>query len=298
MYLRSWNNTAEVGVCIFQNNQIMEDRPTCSRKDCIRLLQSIFGEPELLLKKLAPHGWEQSQLFRVFHPTPEEQLQKALDSHEILMDLRSKSTKSDEPPSPAPSLEDFLDKPDEVPVKPLDELIDILGHCVWHVFSENHDVVDAEGNAYHLGSWRGSARFIAEFINQHHAVEKEYDYMDFYMGFWREEAKANCLPVFKHIFETLHEHGCDWIYSFPSMHLISFDKGDDRPDDPATYDPAKSMEAELEKENRQADVEKFQAELDDIRETEMEKARYSPPPPVVEAYREVFGRLPEGFPGG
>ena len=118
------------------------------------------------------------------------------------------------------------------------------------------------------------------------------------MGFFREELKEKCPLVFEHIFETLARQGCDWIYSFPDVYLVSFDRGEDAtPNDPAKYDPGKAMKVQMEQEQQKAEVEKLQAKLEEERESAMEKAQFSPPPVVVRAYRKVYGRLPEGFPG-
>lgn len=35
--------------------------------------------------------------------------------------------------------------------------VKLLGLCLWDVFSDNHDVIAADGRVVHLGSFRGSA---------------------------------------------------------------------------------------------------------------------------------------------
>ncbi|HFA49807.1 MAG TPA: hypothetical protein ENJ95_12430 [Bacteroidetes bacterium] len=274
----------------------MEDRQNRSQEDCTGLLKKIFGKPENLLNKTAPDGWKNSSLFFVHHPTEEEQSERASAFRENLDSLHGLSKNAGKGLSPAPRPEVEVQVPDQSPAQPFDEFIDILGHCIWHVFSDNHDVVDAEGKAFHLGSWRGAAGFIADFINQHFPVGKCYGYMDFYMGFWYEEDRVKCFPVFIHIFEILKSEGLDWVYSFPGVYIVDFEKGDNAPDDPANYNPNKAMAGTIEKEERTKKFEQLKADLEKTREAEMEEARYKAPPVAVQAYRKVFGRLPEGFP--
>ncbi|CAN5908484.1 hypothetical protein BH11GEM2_BH11GEM2_13210 [soil metagenome] len=42
------------------------------------------------------------------------------------------------------------------------EVVQLVGLILWDVFSNSHSVVDADGVEFHLGSFRGSAGFIAE----------------------------------------------------------------------------------------------------------------------------------------
>ena len=101
--------------------------------------------------------------------------------------------------------------------------------------------------------------------------------------------------MFVHIFEVLKQEGCDWHYSFPSLGLVSFAQPPDTGSDPATYDPAKAMQAEMEYEAKQREIADLQARFDKDREDAMEDARYQPPPAAVQAYRQVYGRWPEGW---
>lgn len=174
---------------------------------------------------------------------------------------------------------------------PLEDLLHLLGDGVWSVFSENHDVIAQDGSVYHLGSWRGSGRFIADFINEHYPVNGKYRYIDFYMGLLYDEDRTKCSPVFRHIFEILKQEGCDWQYSFPEIGMVSFDQAPQVPTDPANYNPAKAMQAEMEYEVKQREMADLQARFDKDRED----ARHQLPPAVVQAYWEVYGKWPEGW---
>jgi hypothetical protein len=175
------------------------------------------------------------------------------------------------------------------------QAVDLLGRALWDIFSDNHAVVDAGGTEYDLGSFRGSAGFIAESINRRYEiVPRAYDYMDFYMGSIGE-ARGSLLPLYRWIFAQLRERGCWWIYAFPRIQLIDF--GDAEAEASFTeYDPGRSLQREHERSTRQAQIEELRRSLDEAHRDAVEQARSRPLPVTVAAYRDVFGELPEGWP--
>jgi TPP-dependent pyruvate/acetoin dehydrogenase alpha subunit len=52
---------------------------------------------------------------------------------------------------------------------------------------------------------------------------------------------------------------------------------------------------ELERKKEKDKIEKMRQELDDAYLEELEEARSKPLPKVVQAYKNIFGFLPEGF---
>lgn len=54
--------------------------------------------------------------------------------------------------------------------------------------------------------------------------------------------------------------------------------------------------AELETQQRRAEVERFRAELREANARAREEAMDRPPPATVRAYRQVYGRDPRGGP--
>lgn len=262
-----------------------------SKAECTALLSKIFLPPDALISKFAPDSWERSSLFVAKYPSPQERYERNLQMHRNIESLAKKAGRS----LPEPRLEDFENEPLPISESPLEDLLDLLGDCVWSVFSENHDVLAIDGAVYHLGSWRGSGRFIADFINEHYPVNGKYGYLDFYMGLLYDEDRAKCASIFRYIFEVLKQEGCDWRYSFPGTGVVSFAQPPQAGADPANYDPAAALQAEMEYEAKQREVADLQARLDKEREEEMEAARYKAPPAAVQAYRDIFGKWPEGW---
>ena len=140
-----------------------------------------------------------------------------------------------------------------------EDMIRVLGIVVWEIFSDNHEVSDAEGKIFDFGSWRGSGGFIADFLNSRFAPENTswFDYMDFYSGF-RGGHDGSLFPLYVYFFQKLKERKYVWRYSPPALHLI--DISPDKPEeDMQNYDPGSALLADMQKAEEQAskaDVEK------------------------------------------
>jgi hypothetical protein len=163
------------------------------------------------------------------------------------------------------------------------------GLALWDVFSDNHSVVDAQSVCYSLGSFRGSGGEIADALMRHYP-EASYDYLDFYMGSML--AEADLTHEYRCIFARLRAEGCDWIYSFPRLYGVRFERTTDL--EMMEYDPSRAVAEELDQAEPSDDD--LMASLDGMYEEAVAEARYRPVPTVVAAYRSVFGRLPEGWP--
>lgn len=271
-----------------------------SDESCNALLRHIFGDLSNLMDRLAPQGWANSRYVLVHHPTPEQRHTEITVMYENLSQLTSKRKPNwpDSKPLTVPTLDELrqeqIEKAD--PIKPLDELLVVFGGCVWSVFSNNHDVVGPDGMVYHLGSFRGTGSFLAEFIEQTYPDAPTFDYMNFYCADVFIERRADVTPLYELIFERIREQACDWVYSFPRLHLISFDHlKEEIPTDPASYDPNNALAEDAERQQRNQENRRLQEEFDRAAEEAMDEARYREPPMIIRAYQAVFGRLPKGW---
>lgn len=172
-----------------------------------------------------------------------------------------------------------------------DEMLRHFGASLWDVFSNNHTVVGSDGTEYETGSFRTMAGDIADALNRRYrSRQSSYGYLDFYMGHVGGDADAP--GVYRWIFDRLKDEGCDWKYSFPRLYLIDF--GASQPPAMTEYDPSEAVRAELERDS--APVSDLAAELDRLYEEAVEKAHDRPLPAIVAAYRDVYHRLPTGWP--
>jgi hypothetical protein len=246
--------------------------------------------------ELAPLGWERSPLRFAFHPTLEQVYEESVIMHRNLQALR----KGDAPSSPEPTLAEIRAGRRETPLEPHRELRELLGRCVWDLFSNNHEVISAEGRILDLGSFRASGAFIAEFLNGI-LHETRYGYMDFYMGSLWLASRVELTAVYESVFRRLKDHGFDWICHFPRLMLVDVRH---LLDDPARktgpesvgYSPEAAFAKQQADKQNSAELADLRAALDvDYREA-VEKARHGPPPTTVLAYRAVYGHDPQGWP--
>ena len=253
------------------------------------LLNKIFDNSPNLLTSMAPKGWSQSEYANFLHPTAKQQYEESIKFTERLNQLTQE--KSEIEPIDKYKQDDLTNIPET------EEFQYVLGLSVYDIFSNNHEVYNLEDNVtYDLGSFRGSGRVIADFINNKYS-NKKYEYLDFYMGTIWIKDRANLLPFYEFIFEILKIEKCDWNYSFPRLFLLDLsNKKSSDEENPELYSPEKSINNELEMINKEKEIHKFQKKLDSSFEKEHEDAKYKPLVLIVQAYKNVYRKIPNGHP--
>jgi hypothetical protein len=287
-----------------------EERGRLSDDECLALLNAMFTNGPSgkdVLDELAPLGWEKSPLLRVFHPTVEQVHEERVRMHDRLKELgnlfgkrKKENAARSKPEEPPPSLEETKASFSESPVEVDRELRELVGLCLWEIFSDSHEVIDASGKLADLGSFRGSAGFLADWINRWCGME-QYGYMDFYMGPWLLRDRADFQPIYEMIFRRLEKAGADWLYHFPQLYLVKLPKpeempGPDKPPEWAGYSPSAALgqeEAAREEEERE---EKLAEDIAEANQQAKADALDRPPPKVVNAYVAVYGHDPKGWP--
>ena len=267
-----------------------------------------------LVAELCPEGWEESPLFACFHPSQEQRYRENLDFSRNLravtagMRKRKAGDAEPAPEEPPMTYGEFLTKHSEESSRLADEdrigePANLIGLCLWDVFSDNHDVIAAAGRIVHLGSFRGSAGMISDFFQGAAGGESDGEdwwndrgegYMDFYMGTSWMVRRADLTPVYRLIFRRLKSLGADWRYEFPRIHI--FDFGNYEADDSLPYDPSAALQREEDRRKRAAETTRMRKQLDRDASAAMRQARTGPPPPTVRAYQEVYGKFPRGWP--
>jgi len=210
--------------------------------------------------ELAPQGWEAAPLHAVFHPTAAKLYEEDV---RMSRNLEAFGRKPDAPPpEPEPTLAEVEADFVPSPVEPERECRELLGRCLWDVFSDNHEVIAPDGRKLDLGSMRSSGGFLADVLNAQpgpppapkpemppelmarlfpptegmdpkvaefmNEMRKEmvgdggYTYLDFYMGTGMVSDRADLQPVYEMIFRRLKSRDLDWEYSFPKIHLVDF----------------------------------------------------------------------------
>ena len=81
-------------------------------------------------------------------------------------------------PQPPATRDEIAREFKQTPIEMEREVRELVGKCVWDVFSDNHEVIDADQRVVDLGSFRASGEFIAHYLNRCLGF-LEYDYIDF-----------------------------------------------------------------------------------------------------------------------
>lgn len=180
---------------------------------------------------------------------------------------------------------------------------DVLGRCLWDVFSNNHEAVTESGDVVDLGSFRASAGFIADFRTRGGGPggpQRAADYLDFYLGSWGMEAEL-LVPIYALIFRRMRSANLDWRYHHPRLYLFDFSHPVDDVEDAGgpefeRRDPSQSVARDIGRERDVAKMDQLRSSLEGDYRRSVEEAGRKPPPPIVRAYRSVHGRFPEGWP--
>lgn len=253
-----------------------------------------------VVEEIAPEGWQDSPLFRCFHPTPDQVLTERVRRHRRMEEFRMNRRKT-EKPTPAsesePTMEDVLAKWEEHPVNIVEEVTEIVCRCLWNVFSDNHDVIAADGRVVDIGSFRGASAFLDSFVADFQNCTSCDDEYRFYMGAIRISQRADLMPVYRMIFRRIKSLGADWNYHFPRLYLIELQpRRPSEEEQEGTYSPSEAFAQAGEERLRQAELDKSRAELNEIYSRARNEAMDRAAPESVRAYQEVYGRGPEGWP--
>ena len=179
---------------------------------------------------------------------------------------------------------------------------ELVGRCLWDIFSDQHEVIATHGRLIDLGSLRRAGEFFADYLNRQ-TGRRQYDYMNFYLGSaapWAQQ-EGDQTPVYELIFGRLKRRGLDWVYHFPQVHLVDFRPLRDLLDregkpDWENYSPSEALAKEIDDRQRDKEIAEFRDQLEEGRNEAIDEALKHPPPPTVRAYRNVYGHWPQGWP--
>jgi hypothetical protein len=141
-----------------------------------------FAAPDVI-DEIAPQGWEHSPLLACFHPSLEQLFEERVTLHRNLEEWRQLARRRRGEPvvqsQPEPTLEDVRREYEPSPVNEEEEVTELVGLCLWDIFSDNHDVIAADGRLADIGSFRGAGAFLDEYLTRDQESCGEADYLCF-----------------------------------------------------------------------------------------------------------------------
>jgi len=256
-----------------------------------------FAGPDVL-QELVPSGWEKSPLLAVFHPSPAQLYEEALRLHRNLCTLRRPDDRRPLPPEP--TFDEVAKDSQDHPVETLREVRELVGQCLWDIFSEGHEVTATDGRVLDLGSFRGSGGFLADILNRQTGADG-FDYIDFYMGTIWVARRADLTPVYQMIFRRLQGCQFDWVYHFPKLYAVDLrplKEPLDEKHEPEwlNYSPSEALAKEAEAKEHDKNLAELREKLEEGYRESIEEALKGPPPATVQAYKAVYGCFPRGWP--
>ena len=165
-----------------------------------------------------------------------------------------------------------------------------------HVFGQSRRHCRGRARRRHRIISRGAGAFLDEHLTRDREGWTEGDYLRFYMGTMWISRRADLTPVYAMIFRRLKALDADWVYRFPEIGIVELVPADDTDQSEEGYSASRSAVAELQAQQRRAEVERLRAELREANARAREEALDQPPPAIVRAYRQVYGRDPRGWP--
>ena len=249
-----------------------------------------------VMAELAPEGWAQCALVRAFHPTAEQLREEARAYAEEFEEVPF--PKLDEVELPAGCRE-------AQPIDPDRECRDLVGRTVWEVLADDHSVIANDGRRLDLGDYDDASAVLHLFDQGALDFEPEMeDWLDMWdrgrstrfsadMAFIEE--RASLIPVYELIFRRMQALDMDWIYNFPKLRLYGVELPE-APPEADEYSPVEAFQDELTYEAAKEECEEKLAKLDARNEELAEQAAKEAPPEIVQAYMNVFGRRPSGWP--
>jgi len=283
----------------------VHDNERLSRRELDELFDRLFPHGVAgsdVVSEIAPDGWERSPLLACFHPSIERIFEETLHVHRNIESLltawsRREGATETRASRPEPTLEEVRREYQPSPVQEIEELTKLLGLCLWDVFSDNHDVVAADGRIVDIGSFRAASAFLDEYLTRDKREPWcSGDHMRYYMGTTCISGRADLTPVYSMIFRRLRAIDGDWVYHYPEIHLIDVSgvcAGDEHTE---PYSVSEGAASELKAQKRRTELERLRAELAQSNAEAREEAMDQPPPATVRAYRHVYGRDPRGWP--
>jgi hypothetical protein len=255
------------------------------------ILTRVYGDLDVTMDILCPEGIAYSEWFANEQATDEEMYADYLDSVKNRNAYMTEQ-KGDEytPIQPLP-FDAFLtseyyerEEPDYYA-----SFIELFSNCVWDVFSANNAVI-LSNRKIDLGSWRGSAQFIADFVNHYCNSDYVFTSNDFYCGNIDDAFRADYLPIYEFIFKKLKEAHCVWVIDEDITMSIDAEFGEELERNKAQKLNEEALLTALSESLSAEQMKRVGEEL----KTEKEKEKPDPEalPAIVQAYLNVFGTLP------
>ena len=189
-----------------------------------------------VLAEIAPEGWEKSPLLACFHPSVEQVFKEEKHWRREFESLHNEARRDVDPNAdyvtvPRSKLRDVRRQWEPQPVRPIDELGELMGLCLWDVFSDGHVVVAADGRAADFGPFAESSKFLDRYVGGE-ICSSGRKCFGFSWGTHTLGKRADLTSIFAMIFHRLRSAGGEWVYRGWADFLVSHTRPHEWPAEP------------------------------------------------------------------
>ncbi len=260
----------------------------------LEVLSDAYGDIDVTMDTLCPEGVALSPLFANEEKSDESLYDDYLESmknrNAFMLEQRGDEYKPVTPLSFEAFLKSSLYEKEEPDYYAA--FIELFSNCIWDIFSGNNAVIK-EGTRIDLGSWRGAAQFIADFVNHYCHVDYKYSGNDFYCGNIDDAFRGDYLFIYELIFSRLKEAKCSWIIDEEITMSIDAEFGEEMEQTEAMRIKESSLLAALAENMNKEQLKRVEKELKG--EHEKDKINDEELPSIVQAFVNIYGVMPAIF---
>lgn len=257
----------------------------------LEVLSHAYGDMDVTMDILCPEGVAYSEWFANEERTDEGLYQDYLESVKNRNAYMTEQKGDEYKPITPMAMEDFLkseyyekEDPDYYVA-----FVELFSNCIWDVFSGNNAVYFKE-HKIDLGTWRGSAQMIADFVN--HTCEADYTFQsnDFYCGNIDDAFREDYLPMYELIFTRLKAASCTWVIDEDITMAVDAEFGEEMEKGEVMKVKESTLLSALAENMNKEQLKRVEQEL----KVEQAKDNISPDnlPAIVQAYVNVYGVMP------
>src|SRR5437762_4321972 len=241
-----------------------------------------------VVAEVAPEGWDRSPLLGCFHPSVEQVFEEEKRGRRESLHneaRRDVDPNADYVTAPRSKLREVRSQWEPQPVRPIDELGELMGLCLWDVFSDGHVVVAADGRAADFGPFAESSKFLDRYVGGE-ICSSGRKCFGFSWGTHTLAKRADLTSIFAMIFHRLRSAGGEWVYRGWAEFLVSHTRPHEWPAEPPHRMKPTSPEEDLRR----------RAKVDAMVARAREWVLNRPTPVTVCGYQAAYKRDPRGWP--
>jgi hypothetical protein len=249
-----------------------------------------------VMSEVAPDGWKRSPMLAAFHPSVEQVFKEELRWCRDFESQHNELRRDDDPKAeyvrvPRPKLRHVRRQWQPQPVRPGDELNELMGLCLWDVFSDGHVVVAGDGRAADFGPFCESSNFLDQYVGGE-ICSSGRKCFGFSWGTHTLAKRADLTGVFAMIFRRLRSAGAEWVYRGWADFVISHTRHE-WASAPSPVEPVSRVANRKREED-----DGRRRKVDTMIARAQEWIRNRPTPATVRGHRMAYGRDPRGWPVG